>query len=495
MLRVGSNFARLGANFAIGLLLVRLLLDYEVTTYSIYVLVVVGFGFGIMLKELARIAIIPSLASHLADREAFASAYASSFVVAAGFALLGAVIMLSLIPFLSMFSIPDARLGEASIFIVARAGQTALSVLLAPLLNYLLLQRRFVLSNLLLISERVIELLSVLPLVMGLRIIGDGLAQVGILGLLGLSILYAAVGIVLVWKNRDLAPNPKRVSPAAVGKTMALCGWTPVLVMAMNLFIRFDVVFVNAALGTLMTAMFAVAVQGTGMLQQVTNGLVGGTDANISHMIAKSGSPSSAVPYLQKLSQLQIIVVGALCGLIFALASKLLELWLGETLGRDLDPDLLVVVLRIMLVGIAIRGVAEVWMQAMNGIGSVGTYSRWLLLAALANPFLVLAGLFLFSDPGDQLIWVAVVFSVLHILAYGIGVPVAVRQVFETKAASVIAPAIWPIAIYALLLMALMAVQNGASGLGALAFPALCVFVFTATPGMMLLLNRKKVRS
>jgi O-antigen/teichoic acid export membrane protein len=439
MLRIGSNFLRLGLNFLIGIVLVRLLLRHDLETYAIYALIVVGIGIGAMLKELARIAIVPRLGKAFGsdDQTGFARAYASSFVVSAGLGAIGAAILLALIPLLPAFSIAEERWTDTSGFLAFRAAQAFLIVFLAPMLNLLLLARKFVLANILLVAERAIELASILLLVNGVVIVGEGgLTQIAIAGFAGLLALYAIVGIALMARNNAFRPRISAITRDDIQSALKLFGWTAVLVLAMNLFLRFDLVYVNVALGTTATALFALAVQATGMMQQITNGIVGGIDANAAHAMQKEGGRERLVGSLLGLSRQQSAIAGAIGIFLILLAPQLLKLWLGEDALSAQQFAIAAWVIRIMLVGILVRGLAEVWMYALNGMGHVGAYSRWLLVAALCNPALVLLAAISFA--GEQLVAIAAIFTVLHILAYAIAIPLVASRILEFEARRIV---------------------------------------------------------
>ena len=98
MLRIGSNYARLLTTFILGIAIVRILVGLGSDVFSVYALVTIGLGVGTMLKELLRLGLVPELGREFNDglpnEVGFRVAYASSFVVALGFAVSGALIMI-----------------------------------------------------------------------------------------------------------------------------------------------------------------------------------------------------------------------------------------------------------------------------------------------------------------------------------------------------------------------------------------------------------------
>ncbi len=430
-IRVGSNYLRLLLNFAIGLILVRLLLRYSVDKFSIYTLIVVGIGFGAMLKELARIAVVPSLSKTFkSDPDGFARSYSSSFLTTGLFGLSGAALMISLIFVLPYFSIKPADLKDAQLFLFFRALQAFLVVFLSPALNLMLIARRFAVANGLLIAERMIELLSIIWLIHwgSSAYFGGGLAQVGFVSLAGLIVLYGTFLGILMLRDKDFRPNPKAMSFADTKGTLKLFGWTVTLVLAMNLYLRFDIVFVNYFIGALATASFGLAVQATGIVQQVTNGLVGGLDSSFAHMQKNDVGGRTAAAAIARLSGLQASFGLAIAGIFIFCTHELILLWLGADALPPQTVQTTASVTMLMVLGIVARGFSEVWMNAMNGQGKVGRYAPWLLLGALTNPVLVCVGaLFLLQD--TPLIAVATAFLVLHIISYGLIVArIASRQ-------------------------------------------------------------------
>ena len=93
--RIFSNYIRMIMTFSMGIIIVRLLLDKSQEIFSIYTLVTVGIGIGVMLKELLRIALVPRLSSAMASKgNEFSAIFTSCFLASIASAIFGAMLML-----------------------------------------------------------------------------------------------------------------------------------------------------------------------------------------------------------------------------------------------------------------------------------------------------------------------------------------------------------------------------------------------------------------
>ena len=443
MIRVISNFARLGLNFVLGLLIIRLLLEYDAVIYSIYVLVVVGIGIGAMLREFARIAIVPSLGDTIGgDPADFARAYASSFVVSAILAIAGLALMVALVPLLGFFAVPPEIRSDAAWFVVLRGAQAAIGVALAPVLNIVFIQRRFVLANGLLVFERLVDAAAVAALVWGIPVLGDGLTRIGLVGLLGLLLVYGIVALLVIRSDPRFMPQWSAMRRVEVRRLFGFFGWTAALVVAMNLFFRFDIVLTNLMFGAAATAALGIAIQAASMIQQLANGLVIGIDAEAAHLAQNPEGNAGMLRLLGRTLQLQLSIAGAASAVLFVATPQFLQLWLGPEGLAKLDVPLLVAVIRVLLIGLVVRCLAEGWMRALSGIGRLDSYVKWLLLAGVLNPPAILLALWLTDF--EPLLVLAAIFAALHVLAYGIAVPAVAARVLGTSLLALYRPALLP---------------------------------------------------
>ena len=265
--------------------------------------------------------------------------------------------------------------------------------------------------NLYLFLERVAELVSVvLPLsffVDWRDDLSSRFVQIGICGCVLTILVYlcCAVDVSRDCLNYNLGLRFPGV--ATTKKILGRVGWSSLLTISNNLYVRFDVVLVAALLGPAGTLAIGVAIRLMGYVRQATVGLVNGLDsifANLAGVGLRGGTRQ--VPGIQKKlldisSSLQASLVFQGCVIILILRDDLVILWLGGALDASTNAHSLASISDLslfMVIGIAFRSLNLGWMSALTGMGLAHRFTPWLVPGAVGNVLLLVGWYFFYSD-------------------------------------------------------------------------------------------------
>lgn len=437
--RVASNYLRLFAGLAVGLVVTRLLVGLGESFYGVYVTITVGFGVSIMLTELLRMGLVPVLGAEvqngrIVDTSKFQEILSGGFIISVLFALLGTCVM----GLLALWLLPgnSENLVSASwVFLWCRVVMMFFVVMLTPFMCVLLVFSRQPKFNFYLFLERVAELVSVaLPLWIFVDWPDDlssRLVQIGVCGsaLTILVYLYCAVDVSRNCLHSKL--GFRFPSAATTKKILGRVGWSSLQTISNNLYVRFDVVLVAALLGPAGTLAIGVAIRLMGYVRQATVGLVNGLDSVFANLAgAGRRGDSTDVPDIQKnllniSSSLQASLVFQGCVIILLLRDDLIALWLGGALEASATAQSLVNISDLsllMVLGIAFRSLNLGWMSALTGMGLAHRFTPWLAPGAIGN-VLLLAGWYYFYQDAFTVLSVGWVFLAMQILVHLVILP------------------------------------------------------------------------
>lgn len=430
--RLVTNYLRLFTTFIAGLLIVRILLDFSSSVYAIYVLITVGFGVSILIRELLRIALTPWISDILImEQRASRIHLGHAITLCAIAALVGVAILFSVAGNLKTLGVPRELINETQIFAGARAAQLFVVVSFVPGLILLMLTQRFVLSNLLQSIERIVEV-----------IVLSSLAEIN-LGLFGwISCALTVASYLLIFGSvflydkrfRPLWGPGFRVNSA---KVFSYLGWSAALVVAINLYLRFDTVFISMTAGTIAIVAFGLAVQVTGMLRQLTFGISSGLDAVLSRLLTNHAAPEGRAELIAFSAELQAIIGFSTSGILISCGPALLRVWLGSPAEAPLD--LAYILILALLPGTLIVSFAEVWLTAATANRKLGSYVRVLILLSFANPLILLTYGMVSSSSGIPLVS-AILYSALQALAYMVFLPKRMAKIIGTTPLNLMRP-------------------------------------------------------
>lgn len=428
IIRICANYTRLIVGFVVGLLVVRQLLAYGEDIFSIYTIVTVGAGVGIMLKEMLRISLVPILAENWQNQGTdFAKQYSSAFSVSLAAAALGFVAMSALAFAIPNLLILPENVFAAQIFVMCRALILLMSVALAPLFAMQAVSQRFVQVNVLIALERIADLLALLlPLwLLGTAANGsDALVIFAVGSVLLTFMLYGTFAIYLSRLDGRLRPRPSLSKVHSKRRLWIGLAWAALLVVSFNLYFRFNTFFINMHFGITETVVFGICVQIVGMLRQLTSGIIRGLDAVVARFTHESnGCGRASIEAVLSISGYLQSLLTSYAILLMALSLPLLlKLWIGEQISNPTVLPSVVDLSLIMAIGMSARSFSEIWMNRLQGEGKLGSYVRYTASITLLNPIAIFSILIL-SPGGISLLQVGFVYTGLICLSHLVIVP------------------------------------------------------------------------
>lgn len=395
LLRISTNYARLGAALVIGIILTRLQVVWLGSEgFGLIALLVSTTGLGTMFSDLSRQSLVRELAAwRLTDEDRFLRAYNSSYVLslaAAGITLALFGIIVVVVPLLRI----DAGLVTAArVFLLSRGIAQAAVILLRPVMTMYIVRERFVAFNLFSIMQRSNPLLAVLALMYFFRVKDPARAVLwfGVApAILNLALVLVFTGAAVLG-DRRLVPRPSLIGRDALREIGATFGWNSGVILAINMHERVAAIIMNVAFGLWANTVFGLALRLTSYVRMATVGMTFGVDAATARL-STTGAHERVLRLLHHSTRLHTLMAAPAAIAVWALAPALLHLWVGAHLedAATILPRATVLV-RIMLLGLAARAVSDGWLRILYGAGHVRTYAPVVLLGGLANPVLVLA--------------------------------------------------------------------------------------------------------
>ncbi len=446
-LRVAANYVRLMASFALGLLLVRLLLQMGTEAYGLVIFLGAGTGIIGSLRETVAVSMVPELgaAYHDEDEDRFAAAYSSAYVLSAGLALLSLVIMLVIGICLPYCNIPADLISAARWFLVAKSIQAIFTVFLSPASNMYLVTERMVGFNAWMVAEKVGDTLAAVMILFG---IGD-LTAARLVVLYGIITATFAVGInfastlQITLTDRRITAVRRHVSRQALHALTRSFGWNSGVTLAINLYTRMTALVMNLTFGLMGNVVFGIAVQVCANVRQVAMGLVTGIDAVAARLNSRQGQQAIRdLSYMATRLQ-ALIVLPSVCWLMIYV-DAFVTVWVG---GRLENPDEMIPVIgnisRLLLLGVAARSLSEGWMRILSGAGHARKYAPVVLFCGLFNP--ILAVLLLSITSGDvRFASPTAALCVLMIVVHAIALPWIVARHLDQPIRRILGPIFRP---------------------------------------------------
>lgn len=433
-------------NFALGLLLVRVLLTMGEGVYAVILLLGTSVGISGMLKEVIRAAMVAEvgLALHSGDNEEFKKTYATAFFLsllaaAAAVGILGVFYF-----FLDRFNIPPELIEAAGIFLIWRAAYTFIAIAAAPTMNLLPITGRMSQMNFWLTLERAVEVAAAYVIALWFADLpaATQLIYFSVSSTIGMILVNLAWIISPILVDRNFIPDMAKFDRTVLKKIRGTVGWNGFVVAAMNLYGPLMIVVINLAFGVGATVMFGLANQLLSYIRQSVMGIVVGLDA-VFTKLTKS-DPHFINTLISNVTRLQTSIVLGLCGWCAINIELILRIWVGTRLDNPTEQiPTTALFFKILLLGIGARSITEGWMKYLSGIGHVAAYGPLLLAGAALNPlFIVLAIYFL---PENQAIIATLIsFSALLTIVHLVLLPrVMARYVFGSVL-SMLVPMVLP---------------------------------------------------
>lgn len=464
--RLITNYTRLGLTFALGLgLVIVLLRGVGVQAYGLIALLGSSVGIAALFQEVVSLALNRELgaAHHTRDRRVFVECYNSAIVACLGVALLSATLFALLAVYIRIFEIPDPLIGAARLFVLAKGAQIFCTVLMAPAFNMYVVTERFALVNLWMVLDRaayVVVAVVVLLLPLNIQSHADIAKAVIIYGFgsmgLVLLVFFTAVAVI-VRRDRRLVPALSSASRNGVKSIVTTGGWNVVASIAMNMHFNLGAIIMNLAFGLLGNTIFALAKQVPSYARMLTAGMTFGIDA-VSARISSDDDPGKMARFVHHATRMHALVAFPGAVAVFFLAEPILSVWVGRHVP---DPAAVIppaaMLVRILMVGAAIRAVSNGWVRMLYGAGHVRACAPWILVGGLLNPVIAVA--LLYTLPGEwRITAVGWAFTGSMLLINAGVLPFVTARKFGVGVGDVLLPLIRPTAASLLALPAILAV-------------------------------------
>lgn len=494
--RIASNYIRLLLTFVMGVLIVRLLADIGPSALSIYLLVAAGNGFAMLMRTTLRESVIPVMGqtyegNHQAD-------FAQSFSIIRRLSMMAAIFAFAvfLIFWLMSGVFQTGSLGAFTVFaaFIMSGFKTALSALATPYVNTVLVSGRIVGFNAYSVMERATEFIALICISIFIPNASEDTQTLTFF--VGSVILVFLLQAFIVFYARKIdVRTTVSISTTSIDTRewiLKLVGWNLLVVVAFLLYFRFSIVFLNIRFGEVATILLGLVLLLIGYQRQIAVGLVIGMDAIISRQFGNDSLKvaKETKKFVLRTTYIQAVVSCFSITFLCIFARPIFEIWIGGSLGEEVwDVDIAVTLFRLIAIGFFARSVSENWMKFLNGKGAVKIYAipsiigsaiyvAWLLSAAYTMEF------------NSLLIYLAIVFSTLHIIVHLGFIPIFTAGELETRIFEIYRPLILPIMLCVLILGLAVAINIDA-GIDLVKASIILTVMFFA--GIITVLKRPKI--
>lgn len=389
MIRVLSNYGRLIATFVIGIVIVRIMAEIGPDAALIYLLLISSTGIAAMFKFALQNALVPALGLSIdgSGEHDFQKVYWTSFVLGVGAGLLSVVLFAGFWLVSDQLNFGALSQTTIAIALLGTAVQTFASSVGIVFLNLLLVERRLVAYNIMLVLDRALILVAATVIIVlpPATSVDDKLqlfyALVG-----GLTIvLQLGIYVLAVRGEPHLRLRRAPLVRQTTAWISAFIGWNAVVVIAFALFTRWPPLVVNWSLGELMTLTLSIVLLLIGYQRQLSMGLVVGLDAMVARLMGTENDGEASSLILRWTYILTVFATFS-CALIGLFVETILALWFGDSLSESgWVPAMSADLFRIMSFGIAASILSEGWMKFLSGRGEVRAFAPPLLIAGIIN--------------------------------------------------------------------------------------------------------------
>lgn len=454
LVRVISNYCALMLMLVLGVMLVRMLIHALGTDgYGLVALLGSSVGLGQMAFRISRLALVRELGSayHGEDRKHFINVYNTSLWLAllVGLITLGLFGVLYLV--LGLFKIPAHLRFAAEMFLISRALQVFVMVVLTPTTNMYLVKERMVANNVIMVLNRLVLVLAALwVLIFGAEWSPSrAIIFFGFVSAMLEALVYVIACMLIVRSDHDLIPRPRNISFAASKELFHTGKWNILIVTAMNLHLRVDAIIMNAFFVLQGNAIFGVAVNAVSLSRRFSAGMTSGLDAVAARLSTTKGD-NAVRRLLQQSTRFHALTTFPAAMAIFILAMPMLDLWVGDRIenpAQTLPP--IANITRVLMLGTVIRAISDSWVRVLYGAGKIHRIGWTIMFGGLLNPLLAVALIFLLPEPYN-LTGPAWSYTGIFFFLNGIVVPRIVTREYQMPLHAIFTPAWRPLLATAL---------------------------------------------
>lgn len=476
-IRIFCNYARLFSTLLIGIAVVPLTIAWlGDDAFGLITLLGANIGLAAIVRQIIQQSLVRELgAAYHGGDAGMARLYPAICRISLYAALLSLGTFAIVAAALPVFKMPDEFRTAALWFVIAQGVQTAVLVLLAPVLNMYLVTERFVGFSVWFVGVRAANIISVL--ILGFVVtINDPPRGLLLHGLLwsGLSILgYLIAAAALIRKDRRLMLNFRRPQPGATREIMGTFSWNSGVQIAMNVHEQIPPMLLNLFLGTVANAAWGLGFRLVAYIRMVTTGMQFGSDA-VSARLAAGEDKDLVRTRLQRLTDVQTRLTGLVSmpagAGVLIYCFPILHLWVGRQVeDYDTIMGMGVVMARILSVALAARAISDTWVLVLYGAGYVRSYAPLIIAGGFIAP--AAAIILMLTLPDDlRYIGPAVGFTLVFVGLHLVGVPIVAARCLQLSPWSLIRSVGRPFAATALASGAGLGVLAAGGRLGDLSF-------------------------
>lgn len=408
MIRLLANYGQLAANMILGIWLIRLLFQgLGDEGFGSVGLLGSTVGIAAIVKDIVNQSMIRELgvAHHQKDPLAFKRTYnsallLSSFAAVATLAVFAVVFLVLVFIFKLESGVvsSDAMRSAVLWFLVAKASQTCVAVIVAPPFNMYLVTERMVFVNIWGVLDVVGRTVAAFVVAQADLEPASGLVLFGVLSAAATVLIYLVAVTGMIITDHRLIPSPASISLNEIRSIVSVGGWNVVMLAANQLQVQAGAFvmagFYGLAFGS---GSWSLAARLTAMTRRVAMATARGSDA-VAARISSAGGDEAVRPLLYHSTRLFGFVIFPCVLAIFILAEPSINLLAGD---RTEDLEIVAaapILLRILVVGMAARGMANGWFRIFYGAGYIRRYAPIVLVGAILNPIIAIALIFTIPD-------------------------------------------------------------------------------------------------
>ncbi len=422
VIRLATNYIRLASVILLGLWLAQIQLDaVGIEGFGLIALLGSTAGLSSIIDAVIRRSMVRELGSafHSDDPSAFSETLNSAFVVVAGGALFTALLAGVLWAVLPFLTIPDGFFDAARLFVICKGVEFVIQILMTPAFNLYLVTERMVQYNIWSIINRMAYVVAAFgALLLSPNDAPRALVVFGVLSAAGNTLVVGSAILALAFQMPLLRLRPSLATRSGITTILRMSGWNALVIVANNLHLRLDAILMNVWF----TASFGNVVFGTGSIlanyvRRATSGVTDGVEAVAARVSTKSTHHRVRKLVLAQ-TRLHAFVSAPAAVLLGVLTAPVMEVWLGKRL--EADPALLpaaVTVGRILIVGTAVRAVADAWVRVFYGTGDIKEFALLTLVAGACNPLVAVVLWKLHLLPQD---WAYTGPAIAYVLTYAV---------------------------------------------------------------------------
>jgi O-antigen/teichoic acid export membrane protein len=450
LIRIASNYLRLGFSLSMGLIIVPLQLAYFGTeSFGLINLVVGAVGLTALVEEGLRTSTVRELgaAYHTGDEQRFIAAYNSALKLSLRIALVSALIFLTFWPLLVfVFNIKPELLRAAQLMLLSEGIHWLIFSLISPANNMYAIRERFFEDNLWMMLRKANYLIAI-----GVVAIYPGMGDpirafewyVVVAPLLSLVVLSISTSRIVL-EDRRLVPKLSSATHERERALWAQYAHNLSVTAAYSLYEVGPRFIINIFFGLIGNTIATLAFQIVSYMRQASSGMNAGLDA-VSARVSSGRSTMSLAELTRHSTRLHAFSVMPCVFILLTMTEPLLSLWIRKRIENpEQHLSTIVVMSKIFLLQVVVRSISDAWVRIMYGAGYSHRFARIMLVGGILSPVLTIAGLLAFREQAWGIYIPAIVLTTVYsVFQFGV-LPRVMARVLGIRTLHVLTPIIRP---------------------------------------------------